>query len=86
MTLRCKNMVLPQGKKNFINLQKFKYSSWLSKFAVKTERPQLFTSNNDIQKLSFWNQLTGTRFHGKGLKKYKVCDRTPSTSFPLTLH
>ena len=53
MTLRCKNVVLPQGKKKFIDLDKFKYSSWLSKFAVNTERPQLFTSNNDIQKLSF---------------------------------
>ena len=30
------------------DLQKFKYSSWLSKLPVKTKRSQLLVSNNDI--------------------------------------
>ena len=57
------------------------YHRWRH-FWIKPMLSRFFVVNNYTQKLSFWNLLTETWFHGR---KLKICDCTPNASCPISI-
>ena len=45
-------------KQIFIDLQKFKYYSLMTRLAVKIKKSEILTANNDMRELRFWKLFT----------------------------